>query len=118
MEDIVDIVDENDRFVRKATRTEAKGKILLHRLARVAILNKDGKLLIQKRAKSKELWPGCWDIGLTETVDGELKLQPEEVEDAMFLMTEEIQRFMRKEPFTPRGTVTFNTYLQHKAQQK
>ncbi|MBI3051438.1 NUDIX domain-containing protein [Candidatus Woesearchaeota archaeon] len=72
MEEIVDIVDENDRFVRKATRDEMMEKGLLHRAARVIVVNGKGEYLVHKRAAAKKIYPGRWDIGIAETlVSGE-----------------------------------------------
>ncbi len=64
----VDVVDEEDKFVRKATEMEMREKTLLHRAARIILVNKEGKFLVQKRSKNKELYPGYWDIGVSETL--------------------------------------------------
>ncbi len=72
MEELVDIVDENDRFVRKATRDEMMEKGLLNRAARVIVVNGKGEYLVHKRAAAKKRYPGRWDIGIAETlVSGE-----------------------------------------------
>ena len=67
-EEMLDIVDENDRFVRKAARKEVEEKNLLHRVARVLVLNKEGELLVQKRSKNKISYPAHWDVSVAETV--------------------------------------------------
>lgn len=67
-EEILDVVDENDRFVRKATRKEVMEKALMHRDARVIIGNINGQLLIQKRSMDKDTYPSHWNIGIVETV--------------------------------------------------
>ena len=67
-EEILDVVNEKDQFVRKATRKEVREKALLHRVSRVIIKNKDDKFLICKRSKTKDRNPGLWDIGVAETV--------------------------------------------------
>ncbi len=68
MEEILDVVDENDKFVRKAARKEAREKALIHRASRVIIVNSKGEFLAQKRSMSKDIYPGCWDIGVAGTV--------------------------------------------------
>ncbi len=68
MEEIIYVVDEKDQFVRKATRMEVREKALLHRAARVIIINNEGKYLIQKRSATKDIHPSMWDIGVAETV--------------------------------------------------
>ena len=67
-EEMLDVVDEDDNFVRKTTREEVRQKALLHRSARVIILNSSGQFLVQKRSKQKDIYPGLWDIGVAETV--------------------------------------------------
>ena len=68
MEEMLDVVDENDMVVRKATRKEVRGKGLLHKCARVIIINNNGELMLQKRTMTKDIYPGHWDIGVAETV--------------------------------------------------
>lgn len=67
-EEILDVVNEKDKFVRKATRKEVREKALLHRVARIIIENNKGELLIQKRSMKKDIYPGHWDVGVAETV--------------------------------------------------
>lgn len=69
-EEIIYVVNEKDQFVRKATRREVREKALLHRAARVIILNKENKLLVQKRSATKDIHPSMWDIGIAETAKG------------------------------------------------
>jgi len=68
MEEILDVVDEKDQFVRKATRKEVREKVLLYRVARVIVLNNKGEFLVQKRSMDKDIYPGHWDIGVAGTV--------------------------------------------------
>lgn len=67
-EEIIYVVNEKDQFVRKATRKEVRENALLHRAARVIIINNENKFLIQKRSKTKDINPGLWDMGIAETV--------------------------------------------------
>jgi len=68
MEEILDIVDEEDKFVRKATRKEVREKALMYRVSRVLIVNSKGEFLVQKRSMNKDIYPGYWDIGVAGTV--------------------------------------------------
>lgn len=68
-EDIFDIVDENDRVVGQATRSEAHAKNLKHRAVHVLIFNDEGELFMQKRSKNKDTWPGAWDSSCSGHVD-------------------------------------------------
>mgnify|MGYP001564276284 CR=1 FL=1 len=56
MEEILDVVDEEDKFVRKATRKEVREKALMHRVSRIIIFNKDKKFVVQKRSMSKDMY--------------------------------------------------------------
>lgn len=67
-EEILDVVDDNDKFVRKATRKEVREKALMHRTTRVIIKNDKNEFLVQKRAADKKNFPEYLDIGIAETV--------------------------------------------------
>ena len=69
-EEIVYVVNDKDQFVRKATRKEVRENALLHRAARVIILDKEKKILVHKRSKPKDVNSCLWDIGIAETVIG------------------------------------------------
>ena len=68
-EDIFDIVDENDRVVGQAPRSEAHAKKLRHRAVHVLIFNPEGEVFMQKRSKSKDSWPGAWDSSCSGHLD-------------------------------------------------
>ena len=59
-EELVILVDENDRQVGLMPKMEAHEKALLHRAFSVFIFNKDKELMIQQRALSKYHSPGLW----------------------------------------------------------
>lgn len=67
-EEILDVVDEKDRFVRKSSRKEVREKKLLHRVARVIVKNNKNESIIQKRNADKKTFPSHFDIGIAETV--------------------------------------------------
>jgi len=59
-EDLI-LVDANDKetgFLSKARAHDGQG--VLHRAFSVFLFNEKGELLLQQRAASKRLWPGCW----------------------------------------------------------
>jgi 16S rRNA (adenine1518-N6/adenine1519-N6)-dimethyltransferase len=55
------VVDENDRKIRDATRTEVHENNLRHRAIHVLIFNQKGELLLQKRSPWKDRHPSLWD---------------------------------------------------------
>src|SRR3989338_4815713 len=67
-EEMIDVVDDENNFIRKTTRKEVREKSLLHKISRVLIKNNEGNFLIHKRSISKDLFPGYWDIGMVETL--------------------------------------------------
>ena len=68
MEEIEYVVGEKDDFIRKSTRKEVREKALLHRTARVIIMNGNELFLVQKRSANKDIYPSHWDIGVAGTV--------------------------------------------------
>lgn len=60
-DEIFDIVDDQDRVIGQATRTDVHANALKHRAVHVLLLNKRGELLVQERAPTKDTFPGCYD---------------------------------------------------------
>lgn len=64
-DEIFEVVDEEDRIVGQATRSECHGNpALIHRVAHVLVLNNKGELLLQKRSRKKDIQPGRWDTSV------------------------------------------------------
>ena len=65
------IEDGSSRIIGRARRKECHGNpALLHRSIRVLILHPDGKrMLLQKRALTKDVFPGRWDMAVGGHVD-------------------------------------------------
>jgi isopentenyldiphosphate isomerase len=61
-EELVDVVDELDRVVRVVTRAEMRRDRLRHRCTFVVVRSSSGEILIHRRADTKDLWPGHWDL--------------------------------------------------------
>jgi len=61
-EEWFDLVDEDGRVTGRALRSECHGNpALLHPVAHVLVTHPDGRLLLQKRAMTKDIQPGRWD---------------------------------------------------------
>ncbi len=60
--ELFDIVDDNDNVVSESTRKVAHDQGLLHRSVFFFILNKEGKLFVNKRSKEKRFYPGYWSV--------------------------------------------------------
>lgn len=75
--ELFDIVDENDRVIGQALRSECHGNpALVHRVAHVLVFNSRGHLLLQKRSATKDVQPGRWDTSVGGHLDpGETYLE-------------------------------------------
>lgn len=60
--ELVDVVDDDDRVVRTVTRAEMRANRLQHRAASIAVFGSDARLLVHRRADTKDVWPGMWDL--------------------------------------------------------
>jgi len=63
--ELLEILNENGVGTgRPALRKEIHKSGLWHRAIIIAIINDDNKILIQKRAETKEKYPGLWDLSV------------------------------------------------------
>lgn len=60
--EMVDLIDEHDRAVGVVTRAEMRTRRLLHRAVSIAVFSSEGRLLVHRRADTKDIWPSYWDI--------------------------------------------------------
>jgi isopentenyldiphosphate isomerase len=60
-EEMVDLVDEQDRVIGRATRSEVRRRNLLHRGAGVLCRNSAGEVYVHRRTESKDVFPGLYD---------------------------------------------------------
>lgn len=65
----VTFVDDNNQVIGSGPKRESWDKGIAVRIARVFIFNKQGELLIQKRADHLESMPGRWDSSASGHVD-------------------------------------------------
>ena len=65
----IQIVDEDDRPLYATTQDEAYRKGLYHRVVRVMISDENGRILLQKRSSTKQIFPNCWDNSAAGHVD-------------------------------------------------
>ncbi len=70
MSEIFDIVDDEDRVIGSAARSEVHGNPeLKHRVVHVLVFNSEGELFLQKRADDKDVQPGKWDTSVGGHLD-------------------------------------------------
>lgn len=64
-DEVFEVVDEQGRVLRLASRGECHGDpSLLHRVAHVLVFEEAGRLFLQKRAVHKDIQPGKWDTSV------------------------------------------------------
>jgi isopentenyl-diphosphate delta-isomerase len=68
-EDIFDIVNEHDKVIGRAPRSEVHARGLLHRAVHVLVFNSRGEIFLQKRSMKKDRQPGVWDSSCSGHVD-------------------------------------------------
>ncbi len=59
-EEIFDVVDEQDRVIGQAARSEVHARKLLHRAVHIFVFNSQGQLLIHRRSATKDEYPLCY----------------------------------------------------------
>lgn len=66
-QEILDIVDKDDRVIGQASRQEIHNKALLHRSVNM-LLFRNREIFLQKRSKDKKSFPSIWDLSCAEHV--------------------------------------------------
>lgn len=66
MEEQFETFDEMGNPLGIQPRSKVHREGLWHRAANVFLFTPDGKLLIQRRQLSKDVWPGGWDLSVAE----------------------------------------------------
>lgn len=75
-EELVDIFDKKNRFLRRAKRGLVHKKGFYHRIVNIIVLNSNGEIFLQRRSKNKDICPLLWDMSAAEHLkSGEIYLQ-------------------------------------------
>jgi isopentenyldiphosphate isomerase len=61
-DELVDVVDEDDRVVATVTRREVRERALLHRCTYVLLRNAADEVLVHRRTDTKDIYPGAYDV--------------------------------------------------------
>jgi isopentenyldiphosphate isomerase len=67
-EELVDVVDGDDRIVGTVTRADVRARLLLHRVASTMVFRSDGRLLVHRRTETKDVFPGMYDCFVSGVV--------------------------------------------------
>lgn len=68
-EEIFDVVDEQDRVLRQATRAEVHKNDWWHRAVHIWLFDAEGRLLLQMRSPHKDQYPSTWTSSASGHVD-------------------------------------------------
>lgn len=68
-EEWFDVVDEQDRVIGAAPRREVHARGLRHRAVHVLVFDGAGRIVLQRRAPTKDLFPNVWDSSASGHVD-------------------------------------------------
>ena len=68
IEEMVDLVDEDDRVVGVAPRSEVRSKNLLHREVAAICRNRAGAIYVHRRTETKDVFPGMYDMWVAGVV--------------------------------------------------
>jgi isopentenyl-diphosphate delta-isomerase type 1 len=61
-----EIYGEDGKLLGTAPRSQVHREGLWHRAANVFLFRSDGRLLIQRRQLTRDVWPGAWDLSVAE----------------------------------------------------
>lgn len=61
-DEIIQIVDEKNTEIAAVSRKIMREQNLIHRASYILVFNKAGELFIQRRTRSKDIYPGYWDV--------------------------------------------------------
>jgi isopentenyldiphosphate isomerase len=63
-EELVDIVDDDDRVIGRVTRAEMRARRLRHRCVYIILLDAAGRVFTHRRTRTKDVYPGFWDTAI------------------------------------------------------
>jgi len=66
--EMVDWIDGNGRFLESLPRAEIRRRNLLHRVTATFVFHPDGRLFVQQRTLTKDVYPGLHDVCVGGTV--------------------------------------------------
>jgi len=63
-DEMVEEIDLTSNVLRLVPRRKMRAEQLCHRSVFIAVMSEKGDLLVHKRAETKDIWPGWWDVAV------------------------------------------------------
>lgn len=60
----VEELDRAGNVIRVISRREMRATVARHRAVFIAVVSSRGELLVHRRALTKDIWPGWWDVAV------------------------------------------------------
>lgn len=102
-EEWFDLVQPDGKIIGRAPRSAVHGNPdLLHPVVHVHIINSNGEIFLQKRAKTKDIQPGKWDTAVGghihsgETIEQAMQRETEEEMGISFARFRPLFRYVRR----------------------
>ncbi len=96
-DELVWIVDEKNRPLGGTTRAIMRARRLIHRSTYIMVTDPKGRLLLQKRTLSKDVYPGLWEMaagGVVAYGEGYLESAMRELEEETGIKTPYLKRHL------------------------
>lgn len=61
-DELVDLIDRDDRVIGRTSRRQVRGENLLHRGVGILCANSEGLIYVHKRTDTKDVFPGMYDM--------------------------------------------------------
>ncbi len=98
----VEEVDRSGNVIRVISRREMRASVARHRAVFIAVLSSANELLVHRRALTKDIWPGWWDVAV-----GGVMAPGESAENAANRELQE-ELGISNVPLTPLGTGAYD----------
>jgi isopentenyldiphosphate isomerase len=63
-DETVEVVDVLGTVLRLVTRRQMRAETLWHRAVFIVVRSSSGDVLVHRRAETKDVWPGWWDVAV------------------------------------------------------
>jgi len=118
MSEWLDVVDDTDTVIDRATRDEIHARGLMHRAVHVLLFNSRSEVFVQLRSLSKDNSPGLWDTSAAGHVDSgesylDCAVRELNEELGVTVAAENLLQFHRLHPSKENGFEFVNVYKAH-----